>query len=100
MTRLIWPVSIAAISWTVLNRLFIISNNERSRPSRSRRLPRGGPHQKFPARGAGRAYLGLEPEPAASRHGAAAGCQAVQPHHALPFLDRSRRDPAGARWTG
>src|SRR6266487_2487859 len=50
MTRLIWTFSREAISWTIINSLFIISNNEGFRPPRPRCVRRRGAHPEFPPR--------------------------------------------------
>src|SRR2546430_7140500 len=72
MTALLWSLLIAAISWTILNSLFTMANNERSRFARSRRLCGGGPHPGFPPRGDPATRVGLAPQPAGAPRGGAA----------------------------
>src|SRR5438876_12410778 len=48
MTTLLWSLLIAAISWTILNGLFTMANNERSRFARYRRICGGGSQPVFP----------------------------------------------------
>src|SRR6478735_7831012 len=95
MTRPIWTFSIESISWTIINGLFSISDNEKFRPPRPRCFRRRGAHAQFPPRRGGAGRLRLEPQPAAARHGGAAWRPPDEPHHAQRSAHRSRRAVAG-----
>src|SRR5450755_3689966 len=100
VTTLIWTHCIPLISWTILNRLFIILNNEWYRSPRSRRLCHRGAHPEFSPRRAGEPRLGFQPQPAAAGHGGAARGPPDEPHHAQRGVDRGRRIVAGPHWAG
>src|SRR5437016_5529592 len=95
--RLIWAFLTAAISWTVLDRLFTISNNEGTRPPRPRRLRGRRAHPKFSPGGARATCLGFEPQSAAARYGRAARRPPDEPHHPQLRAHRSRRIAARPR---